>query len=237
MSLTPEERELLAIAYLTGQATQSQKREFEARIETDPLLQATVREIEKWLAPLNELVPEAAPPDDLLDEIMIGIDAHEADKVRSPSAARRMSAPNPWKPAAFVAIAVALISTGLHALPFVTAPEEQQELVALMSDQTAPSIVIVLYDPVERRVIAQSANVELPSDLAWELWLIRDGNASPQSLGLLSRSTEDGRVELTVEEELQPSTDLLAISLEPAGGSPAEGPTGPVLFTGEVRKL
>lgn len=237
MSLTPEQRELLAIAYLTGQATEAQRKEFEARMASDPEFRKTVHEIETWLAPLNTLVPEAKPPAGLLDEIMAEIGALESDKAPSIKPVKARATFNPWQPAALVASLVACISTGLHFVPSAAPVESQPDLVALMSDQSAPSFVIVVYDPVERRVIAQSANVELPSDLVWQLWLIREGSEAPQSLGLLERSQTDRRVELTVSQDLRAQSDLLAISLEPAGGSPTDGPTGPVLFTGQVRIL
>ena len=249
MSMSPEQRELLAIAYLTGQATPEQRRMFEALIQTDIQLQETVREIETWLAPMNTLVPEQAPPPDLLDEIMAQIDTHEAASPRALPAPPARASSAGWKVATLAATAIAITSTALHFVPVAPQPADPPlvtaapaepvptELVALMSDQSAPSIVVVVYDPVQRRIIAQSANTELPSDLVWQLWLIRDGVEAPQSLGLLTQRSQGGRVELILTEDLNPETDLLAISLEPMGGSPEPGPTGPVLFTGEVREL
>ena len=61
---------------------------------------------------------------------------------------------------------------------------------------------------------------------AYELWLIPDADAPPQSLGLLPAS---GRQTVTVPAALRTQ---LAVSIEPAGGSPTGLPTGPVIYRG-----
>ena len=64
----------------------------------------------------------------------------------------------------------------------------------------------------------------------YELWVLRDDGV-PVSLGLLPQSGER-------ELSLSPGAidalgrgELLAVSLEPLGGSPEDVPTGPVLYT------
>jgi anti-sigma-K factor RskA len=63
---------------------------------------------------------------------------------------------------------------------------------------------------------------------------------NPRSLGLVSTVSPAGvaRIELpaAADQTLQ-SIPALAISLEPAGGSPTGLPTGPVLYTGPVQRL
>ncbi|NJS39667.1 MAG: hypothetical protein HC783_12365 [Rhodobacteraceae bacterium] len=60
-----------------------------------------------------------------------------------------------------------------------------------------------------------------------ELWLIAPG-AAPVSLGLLDAP------ELMVAYPRPPEGWTLAVSIEPAGGSPIGTPTGPVILTAEV---
>jgi anti-sigma-K factor RskA len=71
---------------------------------------------------------------------------------------------------------------------------------------------------------------------SYELWLIPPGDR-PHSLGLI----EPGRpVRLTVPPALvaRATTDaVLAVSVEPPGGSPTGQPTGPVIASGKLISL
>jgi anti-sigma-K factor RskA len=72
------------------------------------------------------------------------------------------------------------------------------------------------------------------ADRSFELWLLPDGERGPVSLGLLPAS---GDTELDLEpdvRQLLSSATGLAVSLEPAGGSPEDGPTGPILYQGPL---
>ncbi|MDP3525548.1 MAG: anti-sigma factor, partial [Hoeflea sp.] len=67
-----------------------------------------------------------------------------------------------------------------------------------------------------------------------ELWLV-PGEGAPVSLGLVPG--DGGRLVLDpgLTDRLTAGA-LLAVSLEPLGGSPTGGPTGPVLLSGELRQ-
>lgn len=69
---------------------------------------------------------------------------------------------------------------------------------------------------------------------AYELWFVTTDQKAV-SLGLLDVSP-DGEATLARRLEQVPTNiALAAVSLEPAGGSPEAGPTGPVLLAGTVR--
>lgn len=70
------------------------------------------------------------------------------------------------------------------------------------------------------------AGTQAPTGQVHELWIIAPG-AAPVSLGLLADA------DLTVTTQA-PKGWTLAISLEPAGGSPTGAPTGPVLAAIEI---
>ena len=70
----------------------------------------------------------------------------------------------------------------------------------------------------------------------FELWVIEGSNA-PQSVGVIPAGSS---VHLAVDDELQrkiAAGAALAISLEPAGGSPTGAPTGPVVALGELHDV
>jgi anti-sigma-K factor RskA len=69
-----------------------------------------------------------------------------------------------------------------------------------------------------------------------ELWLI-PADGKPHALGLLQA---DRAVTLTMPPALSPlavRNSVLAVSLEPPGGSPTGQPTGPVIASGELENL
>ncbi|MDH6146892.1 MULTISPECIES: anti-sigma factor [Paraburkholderia] len=82
-------------------------------------------------------------------------------------------------------------------------------------------------------VIVPAATPKIAADRSTELWLIPAG-AKPIPLGVFSPGTP-------VSVQLPPQTvsrivakAVLAVSLEPQGGSPTGQPSGPVLATGEL---
>jgi len=70
MSTPDMDREALAIAYLTGQASDTEISEYQTLFSEDESFRAVVREVELWLAPLNDTVTEVDAPEGLLAAIM-----------------------------------------------------------------------------------------------------------------------------------------------------------------------
>jgi anti-sigma-K factor RskA len=81
------------------------------------------------------------------------------------------------------------------------------------------------------RTLRLTATIEIPQGRAAELWRIgRDG--VPIALGVLSRGS---RASLRIGEGALPRADeTIAISIEPAQGSPSGKPTGPVIASGAL---
>jgi anti-sigma-K factor RskA len=77
--------------------------------------------------------------------------------------------------------------------------------------------------------IAPVRAIAIDAAHAFQLWAIADGK--PRPLGLLT--PEPGRP-LMVQAALVPPGGVLAISVEPSGGSPTGLPTGPVPYKGAV---
>ncbi|MES2667614.1 MAG: anti-sigma factor [Pseudomonadota bacterium] len=79
----------------------------------------------------------------------------------------------------------------------------------------------------EQMIVTRVAGSPAPAGEVHELWIIAP-DAPPVSLGLLADAT------LSVPYPAPPAGWVLAVSVEPAGGSPAAGPTGPVILTAEI---
>ncbi len=236
MNTIPEELELLATAHVIGQATPEQQAEIDQLLATDPVFRALVEDMEATLAPLNNVAPDVEPPAGLLNDIMAEIDAIDPPgaTIANDNSASRTGG---WKIATLAASLIAMVSTGLHLLPPEQSSAPADQLIALMSQEGQSGLVVIVYDPDAQKVVARLSGVSGPENGVWELWRIREGGAGPESLGVMPRPDESGRVELSLGEALSAQTDTLAISLEPDGGSIEAGPSGPVLFVGGVAEV
>ena len=119
--------------------------------------------------------------------------------------------------AAALAVAVVLVLPSAPSVPSLTASlaADAQTLAfnASYSDGTL--------------TLARTSGADAVSGHDYELWLIV-GDAAPVSLGLI----KDAKTTLSLAA-LAPGA-VLAVSLEPTGGSTTGAPTGPVLITGVI---
>ena len=110
-------------------------------------------------------------------------------------------------------------------------PTTVVDRVAIFADQNAATLWVISAD-LDRGLL-QTEAVTVPaaaSNTSYELWVL-PADGPPQSLGLLPVNA--GTVEIQISAQLVAAlTDAgtLAISLEPAGGSPTGQPTGPVVY-------
>lgn len=259
MSQLHSKYEALAIAYLTGQATLEEVEEYQRLFENDAGFREIVDDVEIWLAPLNDHVVDRLPPEGLLDDIMSELEKGEdSEQPESETAApKRIPTPTPandtvrlpandnpsgrWRALAIASSLIAVLAIGSHFIePNVSVDKpmsESETLMALLSDSTQPELMAIVYEPKTGRVVARLSNIQIPDDGDLQLWLIREGEPAPVSLGVLNRADEVDRIELLAPLALQTDTDTLAISLEELGGSKSAGPEGPVLYTGKISSL
>ncbi|WP_422372390.1 anti-sigma factor domain-containing protein [Hoeflea sp.] len=84
-----------------------------------------------------------------------------------------------------------------------------------------------------QRCIAGHAGCLLPEDArALELWLV-PGEGAPVSLGLVPGDGGQLVLDESIRNRLSAGA-LLAVSIEPVGGSPTGAPTGPVVLSGAL---
>ncbi len=106
---------------------------------------------------------------------------------------------------------------------------------AALSNEQAQTVAVVTGDRMHRQlkiklVVAQ----QIAPDRDLQLWAVPK-NGAPRSLGLLLLNGGGSEnLTLPLPENATPQlAPLLAISLEPKGGSPnPQGPSGPILFKG-----
>jgi anti-sigma-K factor RskA len=108
------------------------------------------------------------------------------------------------------------------------------ELVAaLQQGPTGPAFLLTI-DPQSRTLIVRRVSASAEAGRSYELWLISSRFSGPRSLGVIG---SDEFTQRPIPSEFNAETiraASYAVSLEPAGGSKSNAPTGPILFTGKL---
>jgi anti-sigma-K factor RskA len=124
-----------------------------------------------------------------------------------------------------VAAAVTLVAfVGVFALrQFNTQPVTQQAFIEADA-QTIYWRVELIGDNQEISLHVHKVH-DLPSGKSHELWVIPAGGGAPVSLGLLPHTGDHHRVLTAAQRVALAGAKTVAVSLEPAGGSPNGSPT------------
>lgn len=226
----PDLREIVAAEYVLGTLRGGARRRFEAWLRSDAALGAVVARWQRRLAPLAELGQAAPVPASVWDGIERRLQF--APPPRWWQFWRRGPA-RPWAALAAAAGALALV-LALQLAGQAPAPLPQQ--VAALTDAQARTALVISADPARGTLdVRLASDVRTPDDRSLQLWAI-DRAGKPRSLGVLP---DRRRSVLALDPRaLGDDVALLAISLEPKGGSPdPAGPTGPVLYKGSWARL
>lgn len=228
----PEDGDDIAAAeYALGLLEAAEARAFAARLAREPALARRLAAWEEHFSRLAEATPATVPPRRLWRRVRRGLDDEPA--AAAPGAA--------WRGLAIGGALTAMLALALlgqtwfapePAAPTFTAALEATE--ALPDAPDGPVARVAL--EAEGALNAQLEGVTPAPGRSFELWLIA-GEAAPVSLGLLAPG-EPVRLDLaeTVRAALATADPLvLAISDEPAGGSPTGAPTGAVLALGPLK--
>lgn len=212
--LLPPEDDALAGEYVLGVLALDERLAAERRMTADPAFAAAVAGWEDRLSPLNDAYPELPAPDLL--------PALEARLFPSPPKVRRR-----WFASLAGALtAAALAVVVLAVLPMPPAPEPA--LIASLASAGQSLTFAARIDPEAGTLTLTRTGGEGPgAGQDYQLWVIGAAGV-PAPLGLI-RQAQDTRP----AAGLAPG-QVLAVSLEPLGGSPTGQPTGPVLVTGVI---
>jgi anti-sigma-K factor RskA len=133
-----------------------------------------------------------------------------------------------WRPFAGVALAASL-ALGIGLAVLTRAPQPDTHAAVVADAQGRPVWLIDARLPEGRLTVRAFPAAQPPPGKSYELWMI-PGSGNPVSLGVLPA---DGEAELHLPAglgEQLASAAGLAVSLEPAGGSPTGLPTGPIPY-------
>jgi anti-sigma-K factor RskA len=220
----PELRERLAAEYALGTLRGAARRRFERLLAADAPLRELVQAWELRLNLLAETAPAVAPPARVWERILQRLGPAPT---REGPLARWWNSLGFWRGGGLLAMA----ATAALALYIGLTPTPGPSYIAVLIDADKSPILVARFDAESRQLSVHDLRpVAADPAHSRELWLVAAGGP-PKSLGVV----EGGKrtVTLPADQAAAVTKAILAISLEPPGGSPNGSPTE-VLFTGAV---
>lgn len=220
-----EEDDALAGEYVLGVLDLAERAAVERRLRSDTGFALQVAAWERRLVGLNDGFAEVAAP-----ALMPQIEARLFGKPDATTARPRRGASGWWM--RFVSGAVIAGALAALALTVVPPPTLQGPVLqATLQGEGQPLVFSARFDTTAGELtVSRTGGTAAEAGQVHELWLIA-GDAAPVPLGLIENE------ELRTTLPALPEGAVLAVSLEPAGGSTTGAPTGPVLVTGIVTRL
>lgn len=231
--MTDEER-VIAAELVIGLLTSDEQEQACERAASEP---AFAREVEWWqdrLAPLLEQTRDEPPPPHLRDRIVARLSVPVLEQRRAAHRWRWVGLGGAIGALA-ASVAVLLITPDVRPpSPAQPAPVTRPDTILVASlawsEDTARQGPVAVLDPVHGTVRFSSA-IDVATGSVGQLWRIPEGG-KPISLGLIP---SDGGKRLILARAVAPvQGETLAVSVEPAGGSPTGQPTGPVILSGTL---
>ena len=242
-----EDADLMAAEYALGVLDLEGLRTARRRLRMEPSFASEVASWESYFQPwLDGIAPVVAPGNawQRIGTTLGWDEGHSGEPKRRPLSDNVGF----WRGLAFGGVALAALSAIalLFVLrqppvqapappPVVTTRVVAPDMVASIAADDGRAMLVASVDSRSGAMtLAPVADMDLPADRAAELWLIPAGGA-PQSLGVIDPAQAST---LTIPAALRAGlgTDaLLAVSVEPLGGSPTGQPTGPVVAKGGMR--
>ena len=211
--------------YVLGLLRGAERREFEAACARDPALAAEVAAWEERLLPLALAVPPVAPGPAVWAAI------ERATSPRAAAPARRNRLREIWDNLFVwrgIALAGAVAAALLALLPRGTTGPA---MVAVLSTKAGPVFTVAMRTNGALN-IAPVGHAAPPAGKVWQLWAVGQGEA-PVPIGFV----QAGATRLPANDvpaRLRRAHTLIAVTVEPPGGSPTGKPDMPIVFAGPL---
>ncbi|MBT0585411.1 anti-sigma factor [Alteromonas oceanisediminis] len=219
-------RNALAAEYVLGTLRGGARRRYQQLIMTSQSTAETTWLWEQYLNGMGEFVPPVEPSDIVWQTIQQKLGFVERPSNVTPLQNERSPKNSKWRgPALFAFAASLLIAVIWTSVQPVLSPPVTH--IAVVNDaDTNPLWLIEISDQQLR--VRSTDQVIAQADKDFELWIVPANGGAPISLGVLPK---DGELKAPAAESLRSVPIMvLAVSLEPLGGSPNGQPTE-VLYT------
>lgn len=244
--ISAEDQDLLAAEYVIGVLDAAELREARRRLRTDRAFADEVAAWEGRFAAWFAAFEPVPAPEDAWQRVQRGLgwSMPQPERVAAPPARSGAF----WRGLALGGFAlasvcaVALLVTLRRPPVQLPAPPAVVEsrvvapdmVASIATDDGRPMLVASIDSNSGAMTLAPTGDMQVPSGSAAELWLI-GSDGTPRSLGVFDPRRAGSMV---VPEAIRgglAGEALLAVSIEPAGGSPTGLPTGPVVAKGTMR--
>ncbi|RWM04016.1 MAG: anti-sigma factor [Mesorhizobium sp.] len=226
--------DLLAAEYVLGVLAADDRQIASRRVDTEAAFARLVDAWEVHFAPMAATYAAVEPPASVKVAIDRRLFASSASNSTAPSGGL-------WRSLAFwrglAAAAIAALALYV-ALPYVNPPVQPPgtRLVASLAADNSNVKYLAVYDAARHEVGLSLVSGDHGAGKDFELWMIEGKNA-PVSMGVIPAG-QTARMAVTpaVQQKLAQGA-VLAVSLEPSGGSPTGQPTGPVMAAGDLKGI
>src|SRR5262245_47080793 len=229
----PQLRDRLASEYVIGTLRGRARARFQSLMRYDAALRGVVADWEARLTPLAAAADAITPPTRVWQQIARRIGS-------GPSSNPPLAF---WRGLAVTSTAFTLVLAIF--LGMAPRPELPMASVAIMADEKGQPSMVVSWpsmkdsrDPHVRIKVLQE-HPTMAAGTAWELWMLPRDQGAPVSLGLITTNVNQVmRIKAEVAKRFGAGeASGIAMSVEPAGGSPTGAPTGPVIFKGQCVRM
>lgn len=228
--------DILAAEYVVGVLSAEERAAAARRIDADPAFARLAEAWEARLSPLSDAYPEVSVPARVKDAIDRRLGLKDIAGATRSERAGWWSSLVLWR--GLAGIAVLALAVAL-ATPYVLdrrAPVEQTMMMASLSPRDSDVQYLAMLDTSKGQLGLSHVSGERAPDHDFELWMIGPDQA-PVSMGVIPvGSSMHMPLDGATMAKLSSGT-VLAISLEPRGGSPTGSPTGPVVAAGDMRQI
>lgn len=222
--------------YVLGVLDGTERWQFEQAMQRDPQLATSVANWQNYLMPLNDDIVDIEPPSYVWVRVQKDLGLALANRPRP--RAGFWNNLRGWRwigiGSSIAAVALAVLLVLPPRAPTVTETgHDGYRIASLIREGGTAGWTAIVDVEHARMLVAPAGNIPFVANRSTELWLIAPGG-QPASLGLIAA---DRPTVVAISKATLASLDahaVLAVSLEPRGGSPTGQPTGPVLAQGAI---
>ncbi len=223
-----EDDKALIGEYALGLLDAAEHRAVEQRLAAEPALRAELALWRLRLSSMDSAFEAVAAPSAVLPALEKRLFGSQAGK--APTLWESLTF---WRALATGGLAVAVIAVGFNiSRPTPLGPQEfAAQFVAALEEEGSDVKFIALYDQSSGSVRLTALSGSAVPEKDFELWYIAGADA-PVSMGVVPVNARS-QIELPPEAKAKiEAGTVLAITLEPKGGSPSGAPTGPLVAKG-----
>jgi anti-sigma-K factor RskA len=229
------EKEALAAEYVLGTLDKNEREQVDAALKSDAELAQLIDDWERRLSPLVASIDNMIPSAELFTLIEARLNKAQISAQYSTTTipgellVLRQKVAR-WRAAAIATATLAAGLTGFILLRGPTALPQPQQFVAVFQQDDQQPVFLMAVNLETRQLLVRPISAEGHPGKTYQLWIKSDKiGPAPQSLGLVSSTTQPTQKQLTNYDPAILQTATFGISLEPEGGSPTGLPTGPAI--------